>query len=319
MNNKVNYTLVGFVVLLGMFLMVGFSYWLIQPSDELKVKTYTIYFDESVLGLNLEAPVKYRGIEVGKITNLKINKNNSQQVEVQISIIKSTPIKTSTRAKLTSQGITGLSYVNLTMGDNGAALLKKIKGDKYPVIKTIPSFFETIEKSFGDVTTNLSKTLDGTQKLLNNENQKQIALLLERSAGFMDRMERLLNDKTIINMQKGMKNFSETSDKLNKMMPKIELFVDNSVEWENKIADTFQSIMGSYLGIKASMDEFKRAVSSGEFNIKNITGSIVPTINNAVLDLQQLMIKTDSILEQYERSPGDLLFKQQEIKNGPGE
>jgi len=319
MNNKVNYTIVGFFVLCGMFLMIVFSYWLLQPADEKEVKTYAIYFDESVLGLNLEAPVKYRGVSVGKVTNLKIKQDNSQQVEVHISILKTTPIKVSTRAKLTSQGITGLSYINLTMGDNNAPLLEKSEGDKYPVIKTIPSFFETIEKSFGNVSTNLSKTLSGTQKLLNEENQEQIKLLLRRTAGFMDKMEKLLDDKTIKHLQSSVKNLDESSDKLNKMMPKIEHFIENSVAWENKISNSFDSIMGSYIGIKGSMDEFKRALSSGEFNLKEITSDIVPTINNAVLDFQQLMIKADNVLEQYERSPGDILFKQQEIKNGPGE
>ena len=319
MNNKVNYTLVGFLVLFGMFMMVGFSYWLLQPSNEKEDKIYSIYFDESVLGLNLEAPVKYRGISVGKVINLKISEYNSQQVEVQVSVLKSTPIKTSTRAKLTPQGITGLSYINLTMGDKNAPLLKKIVENKYPIIKTTPSFFDTIEKSFGNVSTNLSKTLNGTQKLLDAENQEQITLLLKRSANFMDKLEKLLDDETIIHIQKSMKNLNETSEKLNLMMPKIEYFVDNSVEWENEISNSFGSIMDSYLGIKDSMNEFKRAVSSGEFNIKEMSDDLIPTVNNAVLDLQQLMIKVDSIIEQYERSPGDLFFKQQEIKKGPGE
>ncbi len=319
MNNKVNYTLVGFFVLAGMFMIIVFSYWLLQPADEKEVKTYVIYFDESVLGLNLEAPVKYRGVTVGKVTNLNIHQDNTQQVEVHISVLKTTPIKISTRAKLTAQGITGLSYINLEMGDNDAPLLKKSNGDKYPVIKTIPSFYETIEKSFGDLSTNLSKTLSGTQQLLNEENQQQIKLLLKRSATFMQRIEKLLDEKTIKHLQASAKNLDESSDKLNKMMPKIEHFIDNSVAWENKISDSFGSIMGSYIGIKETMDVFRESLASGEFNLKDITSDLIPTINNAVLDLQQLMIKTDNILEQYERSPGDILFKQEEIKNGPGE
>lgn len=319
MNNKVNYTLVGFLVLLGMFSMAGFSYWLIQPADEEEVKKYSIFFDESVLGLNYEAPVKYRGIEVGKVTKLRISKDNSQQVEVQITVLKTTPIKTSTRAKLTSQGITGLSYINLTMGENHAPLLTE-KGDaEYPVIKTTPSFFETIEQSFGDVSTNLSKTLNGTQKLLNDENQKQISILLARSAGVMSQIEKTLNDDTVKHIQNTMKNLDAASVKLNTMMPKIEEFASNSVEWENKIASSFTAIMGSYNGIKTTMDVFRAAMESGDFNIKAMTDDIVPTMNNTFLEVQQLMIKLESILDQYERSPGDILFKQEEIKKGPGE
>jgi len=319
MNNKVNYSLVGSLVLFGMFLMVGFSYWLLQPSNEEETKKYCIYFDESVLGLNYEAPVKYRGIKVGKVTQLKISKENSQQVEVQITVLKTTPIKTSTRAKLTSQGITGLSYINLTLGDKNAPLLTKTDDSEYPVIKTTPSFFETIEQSFGSVSTNLSKTLNGTQKLLNEQNQVQITLLLKKSASFMDKLDRVFDEDTILHIKRSAKNLDEASVKLNTMMPTLERFAQNSIEWEDKVSASFGSIMGSYNGIKETMDVFRASVASGEFNFKAIANDIVPNINNTLLDMQQLMVKLESILDQYERSPGDLLFKQEEIKKGPGE
>ena len=77
MNNKVNYTLVGFFVLFGIFMMLGFAYWMLRPSTEQKTQKYVIYFNESVFGLNINAPVKYRGIRVGEVSSLKINPNNT--------------------------------------------------------------------------------------------------------------------------------------------------------------------------------------------------------------------------------------------------
>jgi phospholipid/cholesterol/gamma-HCH transport system substrate-binding protein len=89
--------------------------------------------------------------------------------------------------------------------------------------------------------------------------------------------------------------------------------------WEDKISTSFASIMNSYLGIKSSMDEIKRAVASGEFNFKEIAGDVVPTLNNTLLEMQQLMIKLENTLQQYDRSPSDILYKQEIIKKGPGE
>jgi len=37
------------------------------------------------------------------------------------------------------------------------------------------------------------------------------------------------------------------------------------------------------------------------------------------LEMQELMIRIDSMMQSYERSPGDAIFKQEEIKKGPGE
>jgi phospholipid/cholesterol/gamma-HCH transport system substrate-binding protein len=319
LNNRVNYTFVGFLVLFGLALMLGFTYWLLKPTAENETTKYYIHFDESVLGLNIDSPVKYRGITVGKVISLKINPKNTAQVEVLIDILKSTPIKSDTVAKLTSQGITGLSYINLSLGDNGAPPLIAKKGEQYPVIKTEPSFFERFEKSLGTVSTKLSKTLSGTEKLLNDENQKHIALILQRSALFMDKMDKFLDDDSMKNFQSSMKNFESATKKLDKMMPKIDNFIDKSMAWEDKISGSFASIMNSYLGIRSSMDEIKRAVASGEFNIKDIAGDVVPTLNNTLLEMQQLMIKLENTLQQYDRSPSDILYKKEIIKKGPGE
>jgi len=319
MNNKVNYTLVGFLVLVGVAMILGFSYWLLKPTVETETTKYNIYFDESVLGLNIDAPVKYRGIRVGKVSHLRISPTNSERVEVQVTILKSTPIKESTVARLTAQGITGLSYINLSLGENNAPELVCKDGEEYPVIRTVPSFFDNFEKSLGTVSGKLSQTLTRTEELLGDENQEQINLLLIRSAVFMDRLNKLLDQETINSLHRSSRNLESISHKVDNLIPKVDIFVDKSIEWENKIDNSFASIMNSYLGIRSSMDEIKRAVASGEFNVKEIAADIVPTMNNTLLDMQDLLIKLQESLNQYDRSPSDILFKQEEIKKAPGE
>ncbi len=319
MNNKVNYTLVGLLVIFGISLMLGFSYWLLKPTAEDETKKYLIHFDESVLGLNLDAPVKYRGISVGKVSKIRINPKDSQQVEVLVTILKTTPIKLTTIAKLTSHGITGISYINLSLGGNNAPILKAKDGDEYPIIKTEPSFFERFDKSFDSVSEKLLKTLSKTEKLLNDDNQEQIASILKKTASFMDGVQKLVDDKTINHFQSSMKNIDSTTKKIDMMMPRFNTLVDKSIVWEDKVAMSLASIKNSYLGIKCSMDEIRRAVASGEFNVKKISGDILPSINNTMFEMQQLMIDTEVILRRYNRSPNDILFKSEEIKKGPGE
>lgn len=319
MNNRVNYTMVGLLVLLGLAMIIGFAYWLLKPSAQLETKKYNIYFDESVLGLNLDAPVKYRGIDVGKVSGLRISPNNSQQVEVLVTILATTPIKSTTAAKLTSQGITGLSYINLILGDNNAPALKAKKGQEYPVIATVPSLYDVFEKSLDNVSTKLSTTLSKTEKLLRDENQQQFTILITKTAAFMDKMDRLLDEETIKHFQGSMKNLDALSYKFDEMAPKIDNFIDSSVKWEDDISASFASIMKSYLNISSTMGEIKKAVASGDFNVKDISRDIVPTMNGTFLEMQQLMINLEEILNKYERSPGDILFKQESIKKGPGE
>lgn len=319
MNNKVNYTLVGIFVFIGFIFMVLFAYWMLKPSVESETKTYGIDFDESVLGLNIDAPVKYRGISVGKVISIGINEKNSEQVRVLVSILKSTPIKEDTAAQLTAQGITGLSYVNLSLGSNSSKLLQTKEGASYPVITTIPSFFTNFEESLSSVSTKLSSTLGKTEQLLGDQNQAQLSLLLKRTADVMEKMDKLLDDKTINHLHNSAKNLDNFSYKLDRMMPNIDEFIDKSTKWEDKISHSFESIMTSYIGIKGSMEEIKRAVASGEFNLKEITADVVPTMNATFLEMQELMIKFEDALGEYTQSPSDLLYKKTETKKAPGE
>jgi phospholipid/cholesterol/gamma-HCH transport system substrate-binding protein len=319
MNNRVNYSLVGFLVLFALSAMMVFGYWLLKPSKEIEMKVYAIYFDESVSGLNLDAPVKYKGINVGKVTELNINPKNSEQVEVLINVLKSTPIKSSTVAQLTSQGITGLSYINLSFGDESSEFLKAQKGQEYPVIKTIPSLLIKLENTVGDLTLNLSETLQRTRELLKEDNQAEFSLLLKNSAIFMSKMNQTLDDETIGNLQQTIKNLNNVSKRLDEMMPRVEKLIENSVAWEDSVSASFASIMKSYIGIAGSMNTFNKALQSGDFNLKEMSSDILPTMNSTLLDMQSLIIKMQETLSKHERSPSDILFMQEQIKKGPGE
>ncbi|QFR44240.1 MCE family protein [Sulfurimonas xiamenensis] len=299
--------------------MMAFGYWLLKPSKEIEMRMYAIYFNESVSGLNLDSPVKYRGIDVGKVTALNINPKNPEQIEVLVSILKSTPIKSSTVAQLTSQGITGLSYINLSFGNENAEPITVQKGEKYPVIKTIPSLLIKIENTFGNVSINMVEILQRIQHLLKDENQENISLVLENSALLLSKMNQILDDKTILNFKQTIENLNNSSKKLDEMMPKITVLIEKSTKFEDDMALSLNSIMNSYLEVEDSMSTFKSALQSGEFNIKAITSEMVHNINGTLFEMQQLIVKTQEVIDKYERSPADAIFLQEEIKKGPGE
>ncbi|MDP2786291.1 MAG: MCE family protein, partial [Sulfurimicrobium sp.] len=62
METKVNYTIVGLFVILLFAALVAGILWLSGGAQYRKTyDTYLAYMNESVSGLNLNAPVKYRG------------------------------------------------------------------------------------------------------------------------------------------------------------------------------------------------------------------------------------------------------------------
>jgi len=67
------------------------------------------------------------------------------------------------------------------------------------------------------------------------------------------------------------------------------------------------------------MTAFKGSIQNGDFNLKDMTSDLIPTMNNTFLELQQLSIKLENAIEKYERSPADILYRREEITKGPGE
>ena len=161
--------------------------------------------------------------------------------------MRNTPIIEDTVAKLTSQGITGLSYINLNLGKNTSALLTTKTTDKYPVIKTVPSLFTKLESSFGGVTDGLTNTLVKTNQLLNEQNQKHFASVLKNTALLTKKLNKLLDEKTIKNIQQSAKNLNSSTAKIDALLPNVDKFIDNSLSWENNISTSFNSIMNSLL------------------------------------------------------------------------
>lgn len=320
MNNKVNYTFVGSIVLAILVAMIFAIYWLMKPSDESKQKNYLIYFNESVSGLNINSPVKYRGVNVGKVEEIHISSKNTQEIEVLVSIIATTPIKESTVATLNAQGITGLVFIDLSLGDQNSADLVQGANDKYPVIHSKPSLFQRFENSVGSMTEKLSGTLDGTNALLKEQNQKSITMTLQESQEFMRKMNLLLDEKSIAHLHSTMEHLDNITTKMDtQMMPKMDQLMDKSGHFADTVSVSMASVASSYQVIQGSMAEFRRAIKDGEFNVKDISKGTVNNLNTSLGALQDVMLQLEGILKKYEDSPNDMLFKKQEIKKGPGE
>lgn len=104
------FSIAALVLFLGtMIVLTGSQFW--QGRGE-----YVVRFQESVSGLEIGAPVKFRGVRVGSVTNVRINPQNVEEIEVFMQVDDLTPIKTDTEALVITQGLTGLKFIELMGG-----------------------------------------------------------------------------------------------------------------------------------------------------------------------------------------------------------
>jgi phospholipid/cholesterol/gamma-HCH transport system substrate-binding protein len=95
---------------------------------------YVIRFQDSVSGLELGAPVKLRGVNVGRVSAIRLPSGNIELVEVEIEVDEDIPVKMDASALLKFQGITGLKYIEIERGTNQAAL--RPSGSEIPAGKS---------------------------------------------------------------------------------------------------------------------------------------------------------------------------------------
>jgi phospholipid/cholesterol/gamma-HCH transport system substrate-binding protein len=183
MEEKVNFVIVGVFVLVFSAAFIAIVLWL--SSSKPYGKSYDIYqtyMRESVAGLNVNAPVRYRGVNVGQVRKIALAPGNVEQVQVTLAIESGTPIKTDTVAILSTYGLTGIAFVELTGGSREAAVLTAEADNPFPVIKSGPSLMVRLDASLIDA----AHTLKNAARL--SEELPLLSQRIQRSAAAFDNM-----------------------------------------------------------------------------------------------------------------------------------
>ena len=183
METKANHIAVGGFVLAAMAGLIGFVLWLGKAEIDREFDAYHIYFTGSVSGLSVTSTVRYRGVPVGAVTDIRIDPDNSEQVRVTIEATHGTPIKEDAVASLELQGITGLVDVQVSGGGKDSPRLEAKPGQALPVIASTQS---KIEELFEDVPNLLARAtvlLDRATLLLSNDNLDAFTATLRNVQG----------------------------------------------------------------------------------------------------------------------------------------
>ena len=300
MDTKINFFKIGLFVIVLIVSLLFVVFWLGKFGfEKKKFDEYTIYFKESVSGLNIGSSIKYKGFEVGNVGEIKLNPNNSEEIQIDITIKKGTPIKEDNYAVLGNLGITGLKYIELKGGSNNSNLLKEDENG-FKIISSKTSDLTTLVDSTTDLTNELTLVLAQMKKLLADENIKTISEILGKTQNSMTNVEQF--SLYLVNNEK----------KIDELIKNINILAKNG----NK---SFESIDKSADSFKELSSEILLEIRKGSFDIKDMSKESFDKLNNVLNSLDSTLLQTQTLIDNLNQSPSDILFKQKNIKNGPGE
>ncbi|MBS1139841.1 MAG: hypothetical protein H6R13_1294 [Proteobacteria bacterium] len=308
METKVNYTVVGaFVLVLGAVLVAALLWLASGGAFQKKYDLYAAIMDESVAGLNLNAPVKYNGVDVGKVRQIELDPSNPERVNLLFAIERGTPIKEDTVAVLKTQGLTGIAYVELSGGADQAPLLRAAEGSEYPVIRTKPSLSARLDNVLTSVLAKLDSTSNNLNAILSVENQaafkSTLADLASLAHTLAARKETI--DAGLIDTARTMKNSAQASAGLEPLIARLGRSADAVEKMGTEVANTSASA--------------GKTINSAGRDINRFTAETMPQLERLLGELSVLSTSLRRLSEQTERNPSGLLFGHKPVPDGPGE
>jgi phospholipid/cholesterol/gamma-HCH transport system substrate-binding protein len=193
---EANYITVGAFVLLVIALGTWFVVWYTDAQDRRDYERYEIYFQGSVSGLSRGSPVRYLGVDVGRVADMRIDPRAADRVQVIADIDEDAPISEQTVASLSLQGVTGLLYIDLERNRGDKPVMPRVPSERYPVIGTVQSNFDLLISSLPDV--------------------------MSAAADLATRMAKLFDDSNIAAISATLANVKEASDDLPVILAQVK-------------------------------------------------------------------------------------------------
>ena len=303
MYSRVNYTIVGIFVLIFGTGLVLFFFWLAKYGIQEEYTTYKLYMKESIAGLSKDSVVNLRGVNVGRVSEIRIDPKNVERVEIILQIKEGIPIKEDMVAHTQMLGITGLLSIEIDGGTNSAKNLKASDG-QIPVIPTTASWFNKTTEGLGDLSSNLSKLLERTERLLSDENMENFSKTLSNVEKITSRGEDL-EDQAIASMKEFDLSLKEYNASLARITKDFSSIKSSTVPAIDKLFETSSNFNRLTLKVEKSLDR-------GDYDMRTILGPMMVEIN-------MLSEQVNDIAREFKESPSDIFFKSRKHRRGPGE
>lgn len=180
METRAHYVAVGSFVLAVIFLAFVAALWVGRVElGHTSFKRYDIYFKGAVTGLSQGSAVLYNGVRVGRVSAIRLNPANVEEVRVTVEIDKNAVIKTDAQAVLDTSLLSGQSFIQIRGGTQKTPVLVAKAGQPYPVIPSERSPFERVYSRTPRLLEELNGVADKLNDLLSRHNRKAISESLD--------------------------------------------------------------------------------------------------------------------------------------------
>jgi phospholipid/cholesterol/gamma-HCH transport system substrate-binding protein len=311
MENRSHALMTGFFTLALLIATILAGIWFNR--DTVTRVPYEIATTQSIPGLNPQATVRYRGLEVGRVEEILFDEKIAGQILIRLGIDENAPITKTTFASLGYQGVTGIAFIQLDDEKTGSPRLAT-STDQPARIALRPGFLDQLEKR-GLVILEKAESLTArADELLSPANQKAIMAAVDKIGRAASAFEAVPKQ-----LEPTLARLPVLLDKADRSLAKFDSFSDNAARMSNnydRLATSLQAADGPINKLTGTID---RVGGSLEGVISSLEMQTLPHFvamtDEARTSLRAVKRTANSLGDR----PQSILFGTPNAAPGPGE
>ena len=311
METRAHYVAVGTFVILIVCAVVGAVLWLGHVEFGRDLQTYYIFFRGSVAGLTRGSAVQYNGIPVGRVTDIRLDRDNLSQIQVTVEIDSNlVEIKDDARAYLDTNILSGVSTVQIRGGTQQAAVLEPKPGHHIAIIKAEQNELEALRASLPELMRDLREVSHNLNSLLDERNRQAVADTLQNLRTLSGDLANHGKDIGPI-----LASANSVLSNANSSVLALTSFihdVNHSYTARGGLKDQASQTLKDYDRVATTLDstarELQAILTENRPGLRNFVQTTLPGVDDLVNEVQRLADNMNQFVIQLQRDPTRLLF-----------
>jgi phospholipid/cholesterol/gamma-HCH transport system substrate-binding protein len=311
MENKSHALAAGTFVLALLAVLITLAVWLTR--DNRAMRTYELSSTSAVSGLQAEASVRFKGVDVGKVTAIGFDPLQVGHVLIRIAVDDQAPLTESTFATLGFQGVTGLAFIALD--DTGTSTTRLTDGRTPPTrIPLRPGLISKLSDQGMGLLSQLEESSKRFNTLLSTDNQKALIGTVTSLGQAATRLQQLSNEANqalaplVKEASATLLTMKETSDR-----------VGDSADEARASAKAFKVVTERMNEKGGTLDQLTQGVDTLAATGQTLNTATLPRLNQALDDTARTVRRVGQASETLRDNPQSLIFGSGIQPPGPGE
>jgi phospholipid/cholesterol/gamma-HCH transport system substrate-binding protein len=304
MERDAKYATVAAFALLVIAAAFAFVWWYSGRGDTREYGRYEIYFEGSVSGLSQGSPVRYLGVDVGRVATLAVNRDDPGRVKVVTEIDSATPLSGATRARLGLLGLTGLLYIDLQVDPDASATQALARGDEYPVIESRKGNIEAFLAGLPDFVGKAGAVMARIETLLGDENLQAVGESLRNIRDTSAEMPQLVRGATEVATE-----LRGTAEDLSALAQRLSGVAASS---QPQLEASLASLRVATEKLAKTAESLDRIVAGNEATLDALAGSGAAELQQVLVDVRDASAEFQALARTLRERPSSIVREPRE-------